>query len=158
MAAWSTGKSGAAADRPFGLNENPGREPGGGELLIHGLAQLVDPRGPATAPLAVACAPLAGPRTEAWLAGAIGESAETRGAAWAHGEHYALVAVVVQEEQGDIEAATRAAERARTALSKPFSLGGLLVEVGASAGIAVAPDHGDELDVLLQRADVAMNL
>ena len=36
-------------------------------------------------PLAVACAPLAGPRTEAWLAGAIGESAETRGAAWAHG-------------------------------------------------------------------------
>jgi diguanylate cyclase (GGDEF)-like protein len=59
---------------------------------------------------------------------------------------------------GDVTAATRAAERAREALSKPFSLGGLLVEVGASAGIAVAPDHGGELDVLLQRADVAMYL
>jgi len=60
--------------------------------------------------------------------------------------------------EGDVEAATRAAERARAALSKPFSLGGLLVEVGASAGIAAAPDHGNELDVLLQRADVAMYL
>lgn len=60
-------------------------------------------------PLAVACAPLAGPRIEAWLAGAIGESAETRGAVWAHGEHYALVAVVVDEVDGDIEAAATSA-------------------------------------------------
>lgn len=59
----------------------------------------------AESPLAVACAPLAGPRAEAWLAGVIGESAETYGAAWAHGEHYALVAVVVDEAGGDIERA-----------------------------------------------------
>ena len=36
-------------------------------------------------PLSVDCARLAGPDGESWLAGAIGESAETRGAAWAHG-------------------------------------------------------------------------
>ncbi|WP_146907400.1 pteridine-dependent deoxygenase [Arenimonas daejeonensis] len=60
-------------------------------------------------PLAVACAPLAGPRNEAWLAGAIGESAETHGAAWAHGDHYALVAVVVDEAEGDIETAAATA-------------------------------------------------
>jgi chorismate lyase/3-hydroxybenzoate synthase len=59
----------------------------------------------ADSPLAVACAPLAGPVTEGWLAGTVGESASTTGAAWAHGQHYALVAVVVEETQGDIEAA-----------------------------------------------------
>ncbi|MFY2763796.1 pteridine-dependent deoxygenase [Arenimonas sp. MALMAid1274] len=59
----------------------------------------------ADSPLAVDCARLAGPGTESWLAGAIGESADTRGAAWAHGEHYAMVALVVDEAAGDIEAA-----------------------------------------------------
>ena len=34
-------------------------------------------------PLAIDCPPLAGPADEAWLAGAITESAETAGAAWA---------------------------------------------------------------------------
>ncbi|HET6637764.1 MAG TPA: hypothetical protein VFH82_03170, partial [Gemmatimonadota bacterium] len=29
------------------------RAPGGGELLVHGLAQLVDPRGPTSAPLSI---------------------------------------------------------------------------------------------------------
>ena len=54
------------------------------------------PRGVAS-PLAIDCPPLAGPADEAWLAGAITESAETAGAAWAHGEHYALVALAVDE-------------------------------------------------------------
>ena len=58
----------------------------------------------------------------------------------------------------DVAAATRAAERAREVLSTPFSLGGLLVEVAASAGIAVSPEHGTDLEQLLQRADVAMYL
>ena len=63
----------------------------------------------AKSPLAVACAPLAGPPAEAWLAGPISESAETFGAAWAHGEHYALVAIVVEESGDDIEAAAACA-------------------------------------------------
>ena len=56
-------------------------------------------------PLSVDCARLAGPDAESWLAGAVGESAETRGAAWAHGQHYAMVALVVDEAAADIESA-----------------------------------------------------
>ena len=63
----------------------------------------------ADAPLEVGCVPVAGPRAEAWLAGTIGESAETHGAAWAHAEHYAMVAVSVDEVDGDIEAAAATA-------------------------------------------------
>ncbi|MGB8650983.1 MAG: EAL domain-containing protein [Mycobacteriales bacterium] len=55
-------------------------------------------------------------------------------------------------------AAITAATRARCALAEPFVLGGLLVDVAASAGIAVSPDHGTAVDELLQRADVAMYL
>jgi chorismate lyase/3-hydroxybenzoate synthase len=63
-------------------------------------------------PLAVDCALLAGPEGESWLAGEVRESAETVGAAWAHGEHYAMVALAVDEQDGDIEAAAaRAYER-----------------------------------------------
>jgi diguanylate cyclase (GGDEF)-like protein len=69
------------------------------------------------------------------------------------GDEFALVL-----EQGDVGAAERAAERAREVLSEPFSLEGLLVEVSASTGIAVSPDHGWELEELLKRADVAMYL
>ena len=57
-----------------------------------------------------------------------------------------------------VELAGRAAARARAALAAPFELGGLLVDVGASAGLAVSPEHGTDLDVLLQHADVAMYL
>ena len=79
------------------------------------------------APHAVACAPLHGPgRVETWFAGAIGESAETIGAAWAHGRHYALCAVSVAEEDGDIEnAAATAYERLLTCVrpsERPYLL------------------------------------
>jgi diguanylate cyclase (GGDEF)-like protein len=56
------------------------------------------------------------------------------------------------------DAAAKAAARARDALADPFVLGGLLVDVAASAGIAVSPRHGIDLDELLQHADVAMYL
>jgi diguanylate cyclase (GGDEF)-like protein/PAS domain S-box-containing protein len=42
------------------------------------------------------------------------------------------------------------------ALDPPFDLSGLALHVDASVGIAVAPLHGDDGAVLLQRADVAM--
>ena len=36
------------------MTARPGTQPpGGGELLVHGLAQLVDPRGPTSAPLSI---------------------------------------------------------------------------------------------------------
>ena len=37
-------------------------------------------------------------------------------------------------------------------------LEGLLLDVGASAGVAVSPEHGTEMEALLQHADVAMYL
>lgn len=59
--------------------------------------------------LAVPCRHLAGPAAEAWVADAVQESGETVGAAWAHGRHYAMVALAVEEGDGDIEAAAREA-------------------------------------------------
>lgn len=64
---------------------------------------------PAPAPLRVPCAHLAGPREELWFAGAVGESADTCGAAWAHGEHYAFCALTVDEPDGDVETAAATA-------------------------------------------------
>ena len=65
-------------------------------------------------PLRVPCARLAGPADgESWWAGALSETADTCGAAWAHGDQYAMVALRVDEAMdergGDIE---RAAEHA----------------------------------------------
>ena len=57
-------------------------------------------------PLRIPCTPLAGPTSgECWWAGEVSEEAETCGAAWAHGEQYAMVAIGVAEHGGDIEQA-----------------------------------------------------
>jgi len=42
------------------------------------------------------------------------------------------------------------------ALEEPFVLGGLTLDVGVSIGIALSPEHGEDADLLIQRADVAM--
>jgi diguanylate cyclase (GGDEF)-like protein len=59
-----------------------------------------------------------------------------------------------------IDGPTRAVEVAAAlaqALEKPFVLSdGLMVELEASIGVVVTPDHGEDVDILLQRADVAM--
>lgn len=63
----------------------------------------------ADSPFAIPCSRLDGPAgEESWFAGEISESADTCGAAWAHGEHYAMVALRVAEH-GDIEQAARLA-------------------------------------------------
>jgi diguanylate cyclase (GGDEF)-like protein len=41
-------------------------------------------------------------------------------------------------------------------VTEPVQLPTMLLDVGASIGISVRPDHGDDLTALLQRADVAM--
>ena len=48
------------------------------------------------------------------------------------------------------------AERVRDDLRRSFLLDNLSLHVDASIGIAIAPDHGEAADTLLQRADVAM--
>ena len=42
------------------------------------------------------------------------------------------------------------------AISKPMNIDGIALAVTATAGIALAPDHGDNVATLLQRADIAM--
>jgi diguanylate cyclase (GGDEF)-like protein len=56
----------------------------------------------------------------------------------------------------EIEDARRAAVRVRDIVSRPFPIEGLTLDVGASVGIAVCPDDGEDVTTLLQRADVAM--
>jgi diguanylate cyclase (GGDEF)-like protein len=53
---------------------------------------------------------------------------------------------------------TDVAERIGHALEAAFELQDISVHVGASVGIAIAPDHGRTAEDLLQRADVAMYL
>jgi len=58
--------------------------------------------------------------------------------------------------EADTGRAQRAAGRILAALDEPFSIGDYPVDVGGSIGIALAPEHGSDADVLLRRADVAM--
>jgi diguanylate cyclase (GGDEF)-like protein len=48
------------------------------------------------------------------------------------------------------------AHKLSEALEAPFVLGGIDVALGGSIGIATYPDHGDQPDQLLRRAEVAM--
>jgi diguanylate cyclase (GGDEF)-like protein len=54
-------------------------------------------------------------------------------------------------------AAAQVARKVIKALKdQPLVVGGLTLDVGASIGISMYPEHGEDVDVLLQRADVAM--
>ena len=56
----------------------------------------------------------------------------------------------------DEAAAVAALERVRKAVGADVELEGLPLNIEASIGVAFYPAHGDDVDVLLQRADVAM--
>ena len=55
-----------------------------------------------------------------------------------------------------VREAAKMAQKIGKALQTPFALEGLKLDVQASIGIAVFPEHGPDADTLLQRADVAM--
>ncbi len=57
-----------------------------------------------------------------------------------------------------ITVAAEVAARLRAALAEPVRLEGMSFEIEASVGIALYPDDGSTVEVLLQRADVAMYL
>ena len=63
---------------------------------------------------------------------------------------------VLFPDSGDPVVAKREAARILDAFRKPFSLGGLELELGASIGIALAPAHGREAEELLASADFAL--
>jgi diguanylate cyclase (GGDEF)-like protein len=54
------------------------------------------------------------------------------------------------------EEAREVGEKITASLVDPFQLSDTDLEVGASIGIALCPDHGDDADTLMRRADVAM--
>ena len=56
----------------------------------------------------------------------------------------------------DSAAAAAVARKLRKALEEPFTIHGLALQIEASIGIALYPEHGDDVHSLLQRADVAM--
>jgi diguanylate cyclase (GGDEF)-like protein len=64
-------------------------------------------------------------------------------------------AILLPETAGP-KAAREVARTLHQAIREPFAVRGLPLEVGASIGIACAPDHGHDVDELVQRADVAM--
>jgi diguanylate cyclase (GGDEF)-like protein len=68
------------------------------------------------------------------------------------GDEFAVVLPNIR----DVEAATEVARRMLGALEAPFELDGVSVVPQVSVGIAIFPDDGRIMDVLLSRADQAM--
>ena len=56
----------------------------------------------------------------------------------------------------DAEVAIDLGEAARETLYGGFDLADMTVNIGASVGVALFPEHGDDASLLLQRADIAM--
>jgi len=68
------------------------------------------------------------------------------------GDEFAvLVATMVTPDD-----AVLVAERIVTALREPFTIDGVRLDVQASIGIALSPQHGTDVETLIQRADVAL--
>jgi diguanylate cyclase (GGDEF)-like protein len=63
---------------------------------------------------------------------------------------------VLLPDLDDAATASRIAREINDTVRAPVLLGALTMEIGASIGVAVSPDHGDDPSTLLQRADVAM--
>ena len=69
------------------------------------------------------------------------------------GDEFGILVRQLSESTGDLD---QALERILAALELPFRADGLPLHVEASIGVARFPAHGHDVDVLLQRADVAM--
>jgi diguanylate cyclase (GGDEF)-like protein len=70
------------------------------------------------------------------------------------GDEFAVLLPAVRE----VSVAREVAARLRAALAEPVRLEGMAFQVEASVGIALCPDDASAVEVLLQRADVAMYL
>ena len=73
-------------------------------------------------------------------------------AARSFGDMFALVTPEVASET----AALKEGRAICAVIDSPYDLGGLSIKVIARAGLAVAPQHGTTVDLLVQRADAAM--
>jgi diguanylate cyclase (GGDEF)-like protein len=68
------------------------------------------------------------------------------------GDEFAILAPGQHDEQSAIVVA----ERVRRGMDEPFVVSGLTLEVEASVGIALFPDHGEDVETIMRHADVAM--
>ena len=71
------------------------------------------------------------------------------------GDEFGILVRQLSTSEADLD---QALERIFAALEQPFQVDGLPLHVEASIGVARFPLHGRDVDVLLQRADVAMYL
>ena len=55
-----------------------------------------------------------------------------------------------------IDDASAVARKLLLSMQEPFPIRGLTVSIGVSIGIALYPQHGEDIDTLMQRADAAM--
>jgi diguanylate cyclase (GGDEF)-like protein len=68
------------------------------------------------------------------------------------GDEFAVLLPAVPDHATALEVA----ERIRTALAAPFELEGMLLEPEASIGVALSPNHGQDVEKLIRCADIAM--
>jgi diguanylate cyclase (GGDEF)-like protein len=69
------------------------------------------------------------------------------------GDEFAVLVDAPRTESGDVGEIGR---RVRDTLTAPFEVAGLSLQVRASVGVAVFPEHGTTADELLRLADIAM--
>ncbi|NOY66272.1 MAG: EAL domain-containing protein [Gammaproteobacteria bacterium] len=67
------------------------------------------------------------------------------------GDEFAMVVPLKKPEHTEL-----VANKILSSLDRPFNVSGYQLFVGGSIGIALYPEHSDNVDTLLQRADVAM--
>jgi diguanylate cyclase (GGDEF)-like protein len=68
------------------------------------------------------------------------------------GDEFAILLPRIEAREGVMTVA----RKLQASLEEPFVLEGLSLDVEASIGVAVYPDHGSDPEELLQRADIAM--
>ncbi len=64
--------------------------------------------------------------------------------------------VLISRPGSSVDDTGETARRLTSALSRPFTLGNLALQVEGSVGVAIAPRDGSDAATLMQRADVAM--
>ena len=69
------------------------------------------------------------------------------------GDEFAILAAVEGDQR---EAATTTAERLLEAVSAPYAFDDHRVDISTSIGIALAPEHGTDVDQLIKSADLAL--
>jgi diguanylate cyclase (GGDEF)-like protein len=68
------------------------------------------------------------------------------------GDEFAILMPVVDS----VAAAETTAQRIREVFAEPYDLDGLVLHIDTSIGLAVLPDHADDVTSLMARADIAM--